>query len=87
MNWFPENERILVITIAVNASAIGATIGILFPTIFVDVGDEGKVFNKSLFWSLLMQAIIEVAVAISCLFVIKERPDIAPSAISFNQKK
>ena len=50
--WFGENERIIAITIAVAAQAIGAAIGFLLPTIWVTPNDSEEEFKNHIFTSL-----------------------------------
>ena len=82
--WFAEKERMIAIVIAVAAQAIGAAIGFILPSIFILPEDEGEVFRKHLFNSLLAQAIFSGIVTLGCLIIIKERPAKPPSPTAFH---
>lgn len=92
-NWFSDKERAFATAIGTIAMPIGTLstltlTGIKFSDVKLD--DEGTVQNieetQDLFYSLLLnQNTYVTLMAISFFFIVKERPDKPPSAISLNK--
>ena len=81
--WFGTNERVIAITICVAAQAIGAAIGFVLPTIWVQPDDAGEVFKEHLLTSLIVQAAIGIALFLMILLFFKDKPALPPSPSAF----
>lgn len=78
--WFGNNERVIAITIAVAAQAIGAGVGFVVPAIWVTDDDTDDQFKDHIRSCLIAQAI---AAGVSFLLVViflKEKPPTPPSS-------
>lgn len=81
--WFGQNERVIAVTIAIAAQALGAAVGFVIPALFVSVDDEGELFREHVAQSLICQACLGSAVFLGCLLFFKARPATPPSATAF----
>ena len=77
--WFASNERVTAITFAVAAQAVGAAIGFLIPTIWIQEDDTQELFKEHILVGLYLQAAVGIALTVIVLIFFKNKPKIPPS--------
>ena len=78
--WFGTNERVIALTVAVASQALGAAIGFVLPTIWIQDSDSGDEFKDHLVTGLEVQALAGIIITILCFIFFKHKPKTPPSS-------
>lgn len=85
--WFGPNERVIALTIAIAAQALGSALGFVFPGFWVTDDDTAEVFRQHIQSSFIVAAGLGGACFLAALLFFKDKPKTPPSATAMAERE
>jgi sugar phosphate permease len=79
-SWFPANERITALSIAIVAQTLGVAIGFTLPSFFITDEDNSEYFKVHIVEGLILQAGMGGVIFLIAFLGLRNKPPTPPSA-------